>query len=125
MLQISRRSIRHTTRTLPLLALSLAIGSTATFAASAAQDQAEGHLGSPQQQRACRTDVVRHCAGMQDDYAMAECLRTNMSVLRPACRQALEKGGRYNSHARGAARHAESRGIRPTARANAKPVHAR
>jgi hypothetical protein len=94
MLQISRRSIRHTTRTLPLLALSLAIGSTATFAASAAQDQAEGHLGSPQQQRACRTDVVRYCAGMQDDYAMAECLRANMSVLRPACRQALEKGGR-------------------------------
>ena len=94
MLQINRRSIRRTTRTLPLLALFLAIGSTAAFAAPAAMDRSEGHLGSPQQQRACRTDVVRHCAGMKDDYAMADCLRANMSVLRPACRQALEEGGR-------------------------------
>ncbi|HMA70031.1 MAG TPA: hypothetical protein VKP67_00850 [Xanthobacteraceae bacterium] len=50
----------------------------------------EGHLGTPQQQRACRPDVLRHCRSMSDDYAMADCLKANEQKLSAACRRALE-----------------------------------
>src|SRR5437762_963999 len=51
----------------------------------------EGHLGSPQQQRACRADVLRLCRTVQnkDDFAMANCLKAHVTKLSPACRQAL------------------------------------
>jgi hypothetical protein len=40
---------------------------------------APGHLGTPEQQRACRPDVQRFCREMQNqgDYAIADCLKTN------------------------------------------------
>jgi len=43
--------------------------------------------GTPEQQRACRPDVLRHCRGIDDTYAIEQCLRTHMQVLRPPCRQ--------------------------------------
>jgi hypothetical protein len=51
-------------------------------------------MGSPQQQRACRADVVRHCRGIQDDLAIADCLKANASTLRLACRQVIEGSNR-------------------------------
>jgi hypothetical protein len=42
--------------------------------------------GTPEQQRACRPDVLRHCRGINDTYAIEQCLRSNMYRLRPACR---------------------------------------
>ena len=56
--------------------------------------KAEGHLGTQQQQRACRPDVLRHCRGMTDDFAMAECLKSNEQKLSSACRRALESDGK-------------------------------
>jgi hypothetical protein len=50
------------------------------------------HMGTPEQQRACRPDVVRHCRGMSDDYAIEGCLRANVERLRPACRQVIQGG---------------------------------
>ena len=41
---------------------------------------------TPEEQRACRPDVLRHCRGMTDNYAIEQCLRSNMPRLRPACR---------------------------------------
>ncbi len=77
--------IRH----LLVLALSLAV-------LPAVASAEEGHLGTPQQQRACRPDVQRLCRGMQNqgDYAIADCLRTNIRRLTPACRRVIEAGGR-------------------------------
>jgi len=50
------------------------------------------HMGSPQQQRACRSDVLRHCRAMQDkdDITIAFCLKANIKKLTPACRQVIE-----------------------------------
>jgi hypothetical protein len=48
--------------------------------------------GTVEQQRACRPDVVRHCRGMSDDYAIEGCLRANVERLRPACRHVIQGG---------------------------------
>jgi hypothetical protein len=58
-------------------------------AAAAAQEQ---HRGTPEQQRACRPDVVRHCRGVHEDQAILGCLQANVQSLRPACRQVIEGG---------------------------------
>jgi hypothetical protein len=62
-----------------------------------AQDlRAQGHLGSVQQQRACRPDVLRHCRALMDesDYAISDCLRAHARALSPACREALQDAKR-------------------------------
>jgi hypothetical protein len=78
-------------RLLLVMALSLTVVPTIV---SAAQDgpRAQSHLGTAQQQRACRPDVLRHCRGMEDkdDYTLANCLRANVRRLTAPCRQALE-----------------------------------
>jgi hypothetical protein len=71
---------------LSLLLLSLIVSSTPAFA------QFGGHQGTPQQQRACRHDVLRHCRGIQGDYAISSCLQANMSRLSGPCRRVF--GGR-------------------------------
>jgi Cysteine rich repeat len=71
-----------------LLALTLSVALLPTSVV--AQD---GHAGTPEQQRACRPDVLRHCRGVHDDQVITECLRANAHSLRPACRQVLEGGG--------------------------------
>ncbi len=75
------------TRWFLILVFSLTILPTAVSAQ-------EGHAGTPEQQRACRPDVLRHCRGIHDDQAIAQCLRANAQSLRSACRQVIEGGGR-------------------------------
>ena len=60
-----------------------------TFAA-----ESGGHLGTAQQQRACRTDVARHCASVHEDQAIADCLAANKEKLTRSCRRVMEEGGR-------------------------------
>jgi hypothetical protein len=72
-------------RYLPAVMLSLAV----LPAAASAQEK---HAGTPEQQRACRPDVVRHCRGVHEDQAIFECLRANANSLRPACRAVIEGG---------------------------------
>lgn len=48
------------------------------------------HAGTPQQQAACRPDVLRFCRGIQDDYAVADCLRAHMGRLRHSCRDVIQ-----------------------------------
>jgi hypothetical protein len=48
------------------------------------------HAGTPQQQAACRPDVLRFCRGIRDDYAVADCLRANAGRLRHSCRNVIE-----------------------------------
>jgi hypothetical protein len=81
-------------RYLPILMLSLAILPTSVPAEEGRA--AAGHRGTLQQQRACRSDVLRHCRDIkdQDDYAIAVCLKAHEHQLSPACRQALKEDGR-------------------------------
>ena len=58
--------------------------------AALAQD---GHQGTPQQRRACQSDVARYCRGGQSDAAIADCLRSHADRLRRACRQVIEGNG--------------------------------
>lgn len=48
------------------------------------------HAGTPQQQAACRPDVRRFCRGLNDDYAIADCLRSHAARLRRICRDVIE-----------------------------------
>lgn len=59
---------------------------------ASAMAQYGGHRGTAEQQRACRPDVLRHCHGMSSDYAMEDCLRHHVHVLRPACRRVITGG---------------------------------
>ncbi len=54
------------------------------------------HQGTAQQQRACRSDVLRLCSEMQDrdDYAIANCLRAHQERLSSTCRRSLESSAR-------------------------------
>jgi hypothetical protein len=81
--------IRH----LFLLALTLAVLPAVAFAQGGG---AQGHLGTPEQQRACRPDVQRFCREMQNqgDYAIADCLKANTRRLSSACRRVIEAGSR-------------------------------
>jgi hypothetical protein len=71
---------------LPVVLLSL------TVLSMPASAQYGGHQGTPQQQRACRPDVVKYCRGIQDDFGIANCLQANMPRLSAACRRVF--GGR-------------------------------
>src|SRR5262249_23719586 len=55
----------------------------------------EGHRGTPQQQRACRGDVLRLCRAVkdQDDFTIANCLKAHDSQLSSACRRVLRESG--------------------------------
>lgn len=52
----------------------------------------KSHLGSPEQQQACRPDILRHCRSVMDesDEAMAACLHANARKLSSRCRAAME-----------------------------------
>jgi hypothetical protein len=79
--------IRH----LLVPALTLAVLPTLAFAQGGGTP---GHLGSPEQQRACSPDVKRFCGEVQNqgDYAIADCLKTNERQLSSACRRVMEAG---------------------------------
>ncbi len=79
------------------LSSSLFIGLVLLVSGSAyAQEFRQGHLGSREQQRACRPDVLRHCRGLmnQSDDAVADCLRSHVRALSPTCREALQEANR-------------------------------
>jgi hypothetical protein len=52
----------------------------------------DGHQGTPEQQRACRPDVLRYYRGINDDYAVEQCLRANMSASKPGCPRIFQGG---------------------------------
>jgi hypothetical protein len=81
--------IRH----LLIPALTLAVLPAVAFAQGGG---AQGHLGTPEQQRACQPDVQQFCREMQNqgDYAIADCLKTNSRRLSSACRRVIEAGSR-------------------------------
>jgi hypothetical protein len=79
---------RFVTRCFQIVAFSLAIMPSVVSA------QGQPHMGSAQQQQACRVDVLRHCRGIRDDLAIADCLRANAPSLHLGCRRVVESGTR-------------------------------
>jgi hypothetical protein len=62
-------------------AIGVILSLSATYAAARYENE-----GTPEQRAACRPDVLRHCRGIHENHAIEQCLRSNISELRPACR---------------------------------------
>ena len=57
---------------------------------------AQGNMGTPQEQSACRPDTRRFCVHVKPDqgpFAYLACLQQNRQKLTQACRQVLESNG--------------------------------
>jgi hypothetical protein len=74
------------TRCFQIIALSLVLAPSIV--------SAQSHMGSPEQQQACRIDVLRHCRNIHEDMAIADCLRANGPKLHLACRRVVQGGNR-------------------------------
>jgi hypothetical protein len=55
---------------------------------------AQGHMGTPQEQRACSRDAKRFCRQqLGDDNAVQQCLSQNRSRLSRACSAVFQSHG--------------------------------
>ena len=53
-----------------------------------------GHLGSPQEQKACSRDASRFCRNqLGDDSSVQRCLQQNRTKLSAACKKVFESHG--------------------------------
>lgn len=77
------------TRYLYLFCLVVAM-SAASSAGHAQDSRTAGHMGTVEQQRACRPDALRLCRGIHDDGAVFQCLRTNVARLHSICREVID-----------------------------------
>lgn len=74
-----------------LLAIGIAFGAVGFAAAASAEGE---YRGTPAQQRACRPDVFRLCAGeIPNVRAITACLAARISRLSPDCRAVFESAG--------------------------------
>lgn len=55
---------------------------------------AQGHMGTPQEQKACAPDAKRFCRPqLGDDFAVQQCLMQNRSRLSKACSGVFQSHG--------------------------------
>ena len=55
---------------------------------------AQGHMGTPQEQQACRRDAQRFCRKqLGDDGAVQQCLQQNRTRLGKSCQQVFASHG--------------------------------
>ena len=55
---------------------------------------AQGHMGTPQEQQACKRDASRFCRQqLADDAAVQQCLQQNMAKLSKACQRVFASHG--------------------------------
>ncbi|WP_210208664.1 hypothetical protein [Rhodoplanes roseus] len=74
-----------------LVAVALVLGTIGAATAASAQGE---YRGTAAQQRACRPDVFRLCAGeIPNVRAITACLAARMSRLSPDCRAVFEAAG--------------------------------
>ena len=53
-----------------------------------------GHLGTPQEQKACSRDASRFCRKqLGDDNSVQQCLQQNRTKLSAACKKVFERHG--------------------------------
>lgn len=73
------------------IAVGLVLGAVGTATAASAQGE---YRGTPAQQRACRPDVFRLCAGeIPNVKAITACLAARVSRLSPDCRAVFQAAG--------------------------------
>jgi hypothetical protein len=68
---------------------------TLAFAFAVVSAAAFAYSGTPQEQVACRHDVVRHCRTVanENEFVILACLQSNRPKLTVACRRVLESHG--------------------------------
>jgi hypothetical protein len=72
---------------LPFILLFLSMGLCCASAQS-------GHLGTPQEQKACSRDASRFCRKqLGDDSSVQQCLQQNRTKLSAACKKVFESHG--------------------------------
>lgn len=55
---------------------------------------AQGHMGTPQEQKACSRDASRFCRQqLGNDMAVQQCLQQNRSKLSSACKKVFQSHG--------------------------------
>jgi hypothetical protein len=55
---------------------------------------AQGHMGTPEEQRACRADAQRFCRQqLNDDLAVSQCLQQHRAQLTRPCKKVFESHG--------------------------------
>jgi len=68
------------------LYLAIVLAALAAASASPVPAQAQEYRGTPEQQKACRPNVFKFCAGeIPDVRKITACLRRNISRLTPDC----------------------------------------
>ena len=78
--------MRPLMRPLAVFALLLASSTSLAFA--------QGHMGSPEEQRACSRDAQRFCRQqLNNDSAVQQCLQQNRMRLSRSCRKVFESHG--------------------------------
>jgi hypothetical protein len=62
--------------------------------AGTAPSSAQGHMGTPQEQAACKKDATRFCRKeLGDDMAVSQCLQQNRTRLTKSCQNVLASHG--------------------------------
>jgi hypothetical protein len=55
---------------------------------------AQGHMGTPQEQKACRRDAQRFCRQqLNNDFAVQQCLQQNRTRLSKSCQKVFASHG--------------------------------
>ena len=73
-------------RQLMLASIALLIGASSSLA--------QGHMGTPQEQQACRRDAQRFCRKqLGDDSAVQQCLQQNRMKLSKSCQKVFQSHG--------------------------------
>ncbi len=64
------------------------------LAGPATAAMAQGHAGTPQEQRACSRDASRFCRkDLGNDFAVQQCLQQNRTRLSNSCKKVFESHG--------------------------------
>jgi len=59
-----------------------------------APSSAQGHMGTPQEQAACKRDATRFCRKeLGDDMAVSQCLQQNRAKLTKSCQNVFASHG--------------------------------
>jgi hypothetical protein len=72
----------------------VALMTTVSILASDLSASAQGHMGTPQEQKACNRDASRFCRkDLGNDGAVQSCLQANRAKLSSSCRKVFESHG--------------------------------
>jgi hypothetical protein len=72
----------------------VALMTTVSILATDISASAQGHMGTPQEQKACNRDASRFCRkDLGNDSAVQSCLQANRAKLSPACSKVFQSHG--------------------------------